>query len=744
MSGIWKKFNPANDLYDQPLAYRGTIAPFGTYTNPDGSESAGFAWPGMITEPLNALQRLHENSYTEDGRLGIPNPQYQGNKDDALTALLSIYAGNALNPATRLPENALGMFAGRNAKTANLKALSRAEDMAGKGASREDIWNDTGWFQGADDKWRFEIDDSEAAMKWRKQGLLSKVLKHDDLYAAYPSIGDIKTRRESGLAGLSGAGGYKPQGEGWFSRFFSPASIHYSAYADRPRKTLLHEAQHALQQKEGFARGARSDEYSYIADKRDADIHKPDSEFAHAKKAVSAYADEMMKRDGLSTVRPDWKAASEEDFLRVMDDGFAWDSQRQAYEDRAYADLNRLAYDRSAGEVEARNVQVRADMTPEQRRATPPWLTQDVPFEKQFVQQYGQRSPLPPQPQAPPQGGIRAAWMEPVYPEILPPAPVASTAEDALRWMRESGPIIDGELLSDTGRPSIAGAEAQRGFTAYHGSPHDFDKFDLSKIGSGEGAQAYGHGLYFAENEGVAKSYRDSLSLDGLGVVARGRLRQHNGDLNQTIEYLRGRVAGNEGNDTPFAVNARQALAELESAKAQGINQGHMYQVRINADPEDFLDWDKLLSQQSESVKSRLGIPAPDKIAEADRLAKEIDRMNRIIDGQGYGRDPRPDEAMRIKDDLVRKYLEIDPSESAWWKFDAKDAAARPEAAAKMREAGIPGVKYLDRTSRAAGEGSRNYVVFDDSIIDILKKYGLAGGAIGAGSLFDFNTDQQY
>ena len=46
MSGIWKKFNPANDLYDQPLAYRGTIAPFGTYTNPDGSESAD--WDGSV------------------------------------------------------------------------------------------------------------------------------------------------------------------------------------------------------------------------------------------------------------------------------------------------------------------------------------------------------------------------------------------------------------------------------------------------------------------------------------------------------------------------------------------------------------------------------------------------------------------------------------------------------------------------------------------------------------------------
>ena len=43
--------------------------------------------------------------------------------------------------------------------------------------------------------------------------------------------------------------------------------------------------------------------------------------------------------------------------------------------------------------------------------------------------------------------------------------------------------------------------------TTYHGSPHDFDEFDMSKIGTGEGAQAYGHGLYFAENENVANIF---------------------------------------------------------------------------------------------------------------------------------------------------------------------------------------------------------------------------------------------
>ena len=49
---------------------------------------------------------------------------------------------------------------------------------------------------------------------------------------------------------------------------------------------------------------------------------------------------------------------------------------------------------------------------------------------------------------------------------------------------------------------------------ASHGSPHAFTKFLMSKLGTGEGAQAYGHGLYFGEgfDSPVAKQYRDVLS----------------------------------------------------------------------------------------------------------------------------------------------------------------------------------------------------------------------------------------
>ena len=56
----------------------------------------------------------------------------------------------------------------------------------------------------------------------------------------------------------------------------------------------------------------------------------------------------------------------------------------------------------------------------------------------------------------------------------------------------------------------------------WHGSPHKFDEFKLDRIGSGEGAQVYGHGLYFAGNKSVAKWYKDKLSKGVDQVVING------------------------------------------------------------------------------------------------------------------------------------------------------------------------------------------------------------------------------
>lgn len=235
--------------------------------------------------------------------------------------------------------------------------------------------------------------------------------------------------------------------------------------------------------------------------------------------------------------------------------------------------------------------------------------------------------------------------------------------------------LKDYNLLSDQ-KPSLLGSALASqmgdgsGIIAYHGSPHSFDKFDMSKIGTGEGAQAYGPGLYFAENEGVAKAYRDTLAPDHAKYAAG----------NYKAVYGDGALdAAMRDGDT---VAAEYLKAEKEgTAKAPG----HMYQVRINANPEDFLDWDKPLSQQSEKVQ-------------------------RILNETGL----QPTEA-----DLG-SFAGVPITSAPRWADTAQHSNA-------LREAGIPGIRYLDQMSRSAADGTSNYVVFDDSLIDILKKYGLAG-----------------
>jgi hypothetical protein len=72
--------------------------------------------------------------------------------------------------------------------------------------------------------------------------------------------------------------------------------------------------------------------------------------------------------------------------------------------------------------------------------------------------------------------------------------------------------------------------------------------------------------------------------------------------------------------------------------------------------------------------------------------------------------------------------------------FGGQDAATRA-----LREAGIPGIKYLDQGSRGAGDGTRNYVVFDDKLVSILKRYGWAPGmAIPAAAMEEYEAEQEF
>lgn len=247
-----------------------------------------------------------------------------------------------------------------------------------------------------------------------------------------------------------------------------------------------------------------------------------------------------------------------------------------------------------------------------------------------------------------------------------------------------------------------AAPAAERYITAYHGSPHSFDRFDINKIGTGEGAQVYGRGLYFAENEDVARGYREALAPYGRGSepedVAARVLQNANGDRDAALAELRRRIDSANTNKVPYE-EIQKTMQARNIVNTRPDVAGSMYQVKINADPEHFLDWDKKVSQQSPAVLERL-----QKIPGFERYEKE------------FGVLPVGE---RIRRGLM-------PSS-----FDH----ASPEFSKTYSEAGIPGIKYLDQGSRGGGQGTHNYVVFNDDIVDIMKKYGLVG-LLGGGAAF--------
>ena len=243
--------------------------------------------------------------------------------------------------------------------------------------------------------------------------------------------------------------------------------------------------------------------------------------------------------------------------------------------------------------------------------------------------------------------------------------------------------IEEGLLGWAPGMPAAAGnfmADEFGGLRLYHGSPHDFDKFSMDKIGTGEGAQAYGHGLYFADSEGVARAYRDRLATADV-TTPEGYADTMARDFG--VDEAVNRLA--QTADGPFK---DAAMNRLIGGQAQPA--GRMYEVNVNANPEDFLDWDAPLSAQPQKVR---------------------DWFDSRGITPGFAGNQSGAELLQAE----KGVLGAEGTTSA------------------MREVGVPGIKYLDHGSRFnstdGATNTRNYVVFDENLINIVKKYGVAGAA---------------
>lgn len=264
------------------------------------------------------------------------------------------------------------------------------------------------------------------------------------------------------------------------------------------------------------------------------------------------------------------------------------------------------------------------------------------------------------------------------------------------------------EALGDVVQPSIR---------AYHGSPHSFDKFSMDKIDTGEGAQAYGHGMYFAEEEDVAKNYQNFFrwkntpitDWDNPEYVAQFFKERHGKE--GAIEYLEGALKSNSRmknwSGSPEITGAIDLLKSDAPIDIKPQGKTSMYEVNIKADPEKFLDYDAPVPMDH-PIRGKLGsYPSP---AAPNALETGKTAYNQMIQLMEANRDT-----------LKGKYGE-----------EALFAKNTELARRELVEVGIPGIKYLDQGSRASGKGTRNYVVFDDRLVDIVRKYGIAA-AVGAG-----------
>jgi len=281
----------------------------------------------------------------------------------------------------------------------------------------------------------------------------------------------------------------------------------------------------------------------------------------------------------------------------------------------------------------------------------------------------------------------------------------------------------------------------------YHGSPYDFDRFDMSKIGTGEGAQAYGHGLYFAENPGVAKSYRDALAPPEVRVGGKPHPALNTeSPIDMAIADLaNGKPMSDEvlarGFDPRFAQEYKQALQKYQG-QVERVNPGRLYEVNIHADPADLLDWDAPLSRQSEKVRQALGsYSGPVDLRDGMPLAGG-GKLRVVSDpdmGPRYFLEHGDGKQFRLSSEDVGNLVGQSEGRTAYQNATTRlgSDAATSQA---LRDAGIPGIKYLDGMSRSAGEGSRNYVIFDDRRIEIIRKLGLAG-AVSAGLLTQAEAD---
>lgn len=280
----------------------------------------------------------------------------------------------------------LFQFAGPNSVSADTYALNTAISRIAAGEAVETVRQQTGWFEGVDGKWRYEISDHDAELSPNtiKDILvqvkgdrlpsvkLGDLITHEKLFAAYPHLKDIQVN-------LNVSGDDSVSGNVNAENSFAPCitlNVPENANPGRVKSVLLHEIQHVLQIYEGFARGGSAQEFNYRLDTLLTEINEVDAA-SMAQNRIRFLGEEPQTAYSFIAGATSVGQAR----IKYFAETYSYEELNEKFS-KCLAQKKALdphrAYLRLAGEVEARNVQAREIFTEEKRVSISPLTTQDI------------------------------------------------------------------------------------------------------------------------------------------------------------------------------------------------------------------------------------------------------------------------------------------------------------------------------------------------------------------------------
>ena len=568
-----------------------------------------------------------------------------------------------------------------------LDNLSVAREMESEKKDAKAIKMATGWERGADGKWRYEMPDAKIKetmdidghvvkrfdedMLWN-DGKLADVVDAPELFKAYPQLKETRIVTDAVTGDMPSTGDYDAK--------TNTITIH-AEELKYMNGILNHEVQHAIQKIEGFARGG-----------------SPAMVRSEIKKQMAEVTKQIRK------LRAEGKEAEAKELIK---------KNRGLYE-ASVGDDDFGSYKSLAGEVESRNVESRMGMSAAERRASLAAETEDVSREDQIFLTSGD-------------GGETAHSVEMVH----KPSKEESILRDVvIEHMKGSGLDVigteDGQRVLD-----MANDDGAKEHRVYHGSGADFDHFDHSHMGEGEGAQAYGWGTYVTEVEGIGRTYAEStrkkptylyggkeMPSDEFHDYVLGKIGDRNENMLNDFMYnlerhgvtrakdilKKGDLAqyknlfyqsiGDTRNYAEGKIKAARTLLSLKGIRIRKPK-SHLYAIEIPEDNgKNYLDWN---SETGKDLVSRLV-----SILRADKELKEayegrLSELNKELDKFA----PRT-----LFSDTYVQLAELLGSDK--------------KASQLLSSLGYVGIKYPADNMRGGREDdAKNYVIFNENDAEI-------------------------